>query len=158
MAHFEDLSTWPLPDVTLGTLKAVGWLELGARYARGSVSERFFEALARLLVEPWQPAASAGRHPCSFCKFSGGPTGLTYKGTTILLGASNVYVPGDGVIYVAPSLIAHYVDAHEYQPPAEFVDAVLRCPPMRSMPYLQAIGRIGGSALVSARVGKRSGG
>lgn len=158
MAHFEDLSDWPLAGMPIGTLKAVGWLELGAPYPIGSVSERFFEALVRLLVEPWQPAVAAGRHPCTSCKFSGGPTGLTYKGTTILLGASNVYVPGDGVIYVAPSLVAHYVDAHEYQPPAEFIDAVLRCPPMRSMPYLQGIGRIGGRALVRARVGKRLGG
>ena len=64
------------------------------------------------------------------------------------MGVSNVYVPGNAVIYVAPSLVAHYVDAHEYQPPKEFMEAVLQCPPMRSMEYLRAIKSIGGSALI----------
>jgi hypothetical protein len=32
---------------------------------------------------------------------------------------------GDGVAYAAPELIAHYVEAHDYQPPADFVDVVL---------------------------------
>jgi hypothetical protein len=33
---------------------------------------------------------------------------------------------GDGVIYVAPVLILHYVKVHGYRPPQSFVDAVLR--------------------------------
>ncbi len=69
-----------------------------------------------------------------------------------MLAASNVMLPGEGVIYVAPSLVAHYVDAHEYQPPQEFMEAVIQCPPMRSMQYLRAIKSIGGSALTA--VGK----
>jgi hypothetical protein len=38
-----------------------------------------------------------------------------------------------------PSLAAHYILAHGYAPPQEFCDAVLRCPPMRSPAYFQAI-------------------
>ena len=30
-----------------------------------------------------------------------------------------------GVIYCAPQLIVHYVSEHQYQPPQEFVEAVL---------------------------------
>jgi hypothetical protein len=37
-----------------------------------------------------------------------------------------IYVPGRNGIYVAPSLIYHYVVDHHYQPPAEFMEAVLQ--------------------------------
>ncbi|MGW0731163.1 DUF7919 family protein [Streptomyces sp. NPDC002851] len=33
---------------------------------------------------------------------------------------------GDGRVYVAPNLVTHYIDAHSYQPPQEFIEAVLR--------------------------------
>lgn len=32
---------------------------------------------------------------------------------------------GRGVGYAAPELIAHYVEAHDYLPPTEFIEAVL---------------------------------
>jgi hypothetical protein len=45
--------------------------------------------------------------------------------------------------YVAPELILHYIDQHGYSPPAEFQQAVLDCPTMRSVAYLQAILKLG---------------
>ena len=57
-----------------------------------------------------------------------------------------MFVPADGVLYAAPSLVAHSVDAHDYQPPAEFVRAVEACPPMRSMAYLRQLRACGVSA------------
>ena len=151
MSYFEDLSPWQFAGVTHDALKAVGWLDAGKRYSKGAVTSQFFEALLQLLVQPWQPVVAAGRHGCSLCRFSGGPGQITFGGATVTIGASNVYVPGDGVIYVAPSLVVHYVDAHEYQPPIEFMEAVLRCPPMRSLQYLRAIRASGGSALTASR-------
>ncbi|XXY17052.1 hypothetical protein WME88_53360 [Sorangium sp. So ce216] len=153
MSHFDDLAPCPLAWKGCEALRAIGWLERGRPYAHGDVDEHFFESLVQLLVHPWQPAATAGRHSCSLCRFIGGPGGITYKDTTITLGSANVFVPGNGVIYVAPSLVVHYVDAHDYQPPSEFVEAVLRCPPMRSMEYLRQLKAIGGTALVNARKG-----
>jgi hypothetical protein len=38
-----------------------------------------------------------------------------------------------------PSLAAHYILAHGYAPPPQFCEAVLRCPPMRSKEYFEAI-------------------
>ena len=32
----------------------------------------------------------------------------------------------DGITYVAPVLILHYVSEHHYAPPQQFVDAVLK--------------------------------
>ena len=55
------------------------------------------------------------------------------------MGISKLWLPDDGIVYVAPSLILHYIDAHGYSPPVEFREAVIACPPMRSIDYLKAI-------------------
>jgi hypothetical protein len=75
--------------------------------------------------------------------FTGGPACVTVGGLTVPVGSSNVFVPADGVVYVAPSLALHYIDAHEYLPPEPFQRAVMACPPMRSMEYLRGIARFG---------------
>ena len=49
-------------------------------------------------------------------------------GLVVRFGANNLFVPGEGLIYVAPSMIAHYIDAHAYDPPAVFWEAVMKCP------------------------------
>ena len=54
------------------------------------------------------------------------------------MGQLNLFVPGEGCVYVAPSLIAHYIRTHGYAPPGEFVEAVLQCPEMHSEEYLKA--------------------
>lgn len=55
------------------------------------------------------------------------------------MGTSNLFVPAEGFLYVAPSLILHYMDAHDYSPPVDFQRAVMACPAMRSMEYLKAV-------------------
>ncbi len=151
MTHFPDLSR--MPDDRL-TLVAVGWLEPEHAYERGAVDERFFHRLMELLVEPWQPFAAAGFHRCGFCRFSGGLAPVTCypmrsaDRLTVTVGAANVFVPGRDVLYMAPSLIVHYIDAHEYKPPGEFIDAVMACPEMRSAGYLKAIHAVGGATLL----------
>jgi hypothetical protein len=55
------------------------------------------------------------------------------------MGTANVFVPAGDVVFVAPSLLLHYIDSHEYQPPSEFQRAVKACPPMKSMAYLKAV-------------------
>ena len=114
-------------------LIAVGYLAQGEPFSRGPIGEVFVGALLDLLLDPWQPSVAAGFHRCEFCWVSGGPQRLQYADRSIPLGASNLYVPHEGKIFVSPSLIAHYVDAHEYAPPQVFQEAVLRFPPMRSL-------------------------
>lgn len=139
MAHFEDLKPCDYFGRVDGRLLAVGWLDRSHAFPKGTVARSFFETLSKTIAEAWQPFASAGRHPCEFCVFTGGPVELRVGGVSVPLGTSNVFVPGEGVVYVAPSLIVHYIDAHEYVPPEEFQRAVETCPPMRSMPYLKAL-------------------
>ena len=60
-------------------------------------------------------------------------------GLVVHFGAHNLYVPAKGCVYVAPSMIAHYVYVHNYEPPAVFWDAVMNCPEMGSETYRQAL-------------------
>jgi hypothetical protein len=140
MSHSEDLS----PNKYFGRwqdiLVSVGWLDNGHDYPRGAVPLDFFRALVRLLEDPWQPGVFAGRAPCSICQFSGGPGSLAFEGKKIQLGSANLFVPSrEGKVFVCPSLVAHYIDAHGYAPPEEFQEAVLECPPMGSLPYRRAL-------------------
>jgi hypothetical protein len=65
-------------------------------------------------------------------------------------------VPGRGVVYVAPSLIPHYVDAHGYAPPRAFREAVLAGPPMRSVAHFRARKENGPPGLISRRVKRQA--
>jgi hypothetical protein len=42
------------------------------------------------------------------------------------MGNGEIRVAGsDGVVYVAPVLVAHYVEVHSYRPPEGFIRAVV---------------------------------
>jgi hypothetical protein len=141
-------------------LKAVGWLAWGHPYIRRQrqLPETPFGQLLRLLEDPWEPVFFMGSHECEFCPDAGLPVSLEgYKGPdphleayyrrhrierdglVVHFGAHNLYVPAEGCVYVAPSMIAHYVDVHSYEPPAVFWDAVMNCPEMDSETYRQAL-------------------
>jgi hypothetical protein len=140
MTYFADLTPcdYFTPDHE-GKLLAVGWLDRKKRHTRGDVSKGFILQLHRLLVSPWDQSAFLGYFDCPFCRVSSGPRQLTIDNTTVELGNTNLFIPGDSVVFVAPSLILHYIDAHEYAPPQSFCEAVLACPEMRSMDYLKRI-------------------
>jgi hypothetical protein len=112
-------------------------------YKKGSVTEEFFGALMKLLQDPWQPVASAGREPCGYCRFSKWVSELKYRELIVSLGSNNLFVPGNNHVFVAPSMIAHYIDAHECQPPAQFQEAVLSCPEIRSTSYYKKLEEAG---------------
>jgi hypothetical protein len=141
MTHYADLKPCAYfgLDYAFGLL-SVGWLGKDHQYNRGPVSPQFTSALTSLLMDPWQPFTFMGFHRCEFCRLTGGPSTFpTIAGTEIMLGCNNLYIPGDHFLYVAPSTIIHYIDAHEYAPPEAFQVAVLNCPEMRFMSYLKLI-------------------
>jgi hypothetical protein len=132
---FEDLSPCTYFPVDV-KLVSVGWLERGKPYTTGEVDRAVYDALVEMVKNPWQGLACGGFHECDLCQFAGEARGC-----------ANLFVPADGVLYVAPQLITHYINAHGYVPPAIFSRAVLACPPMRSMAYLKAVRDAGGAAL-----------
>jgi hypothetical protein len=124
-------------------LISVGWLDPEHDFNTGEVGHELVRKLADLLVNPWQPAIVMGFHQCGFCRLSGGPTSFRIRnlasGPEVSMGLANLWLPANGFLYVAPSLILHYMDSHGYSPPAEFQEAVMACPPMRSIEYLKSI-------------------
>ncbi len=136
MAALPDNSPWTyLADAAMPLL-AIGWLERSRDYAIGPTPRAVFERLREFVRDPWQPFVVAGFHACELCQFEGEKCG-----------AANLFVPYKDRIYVAPELITHYMNAHHYQPPSEFCDAVLACPDMRSMEYKRLLIACGGSGL-----------
>lgn len=122
-------------------VQSVGWLGKNLPFPTGDVDRDFFWRLFELLQDPWQPALSMGFHDCGLCQFTGGPKSIRFKDSQITVGNSKLYVPSGDYLFVAPSLIVHYIDSHGYCPPDVFQEAVLECPKMRSMDYLRAIRR-----------------
>jgi hypothetical protein len=140
MVYYPDLTRldyFPVGETTI--LKAVGWLSIGQDFKTGQVSHIFFERLQELMKFAWQPFQSMGVHLCELCQFA------EYEQTPC--GNKNLFIPFDGVIFVAPELILHYVNAHHYLPPQIFIDAVMQCPEMGSMAYKKAVLANGGRGL-----------
>ena len=136
MATIQDLDTCHLFARSETLPIAIGWLGKGSDFGKGPVEEGLFRRLCELCAAPWQPAVSAGVHRCELCQFD----------PPVFSGC--VFVPNLGRIFVAPVGIVHYVSTHWYRPPEVFVDAVLVCPPMRSMEYKKALLAGGGRTLV----------
>ena len=137
MAYFPDLSPCTYFGEEAGAfLYAIGWLESDHPIPSGQVSLAFFEKLMLLCKSPWRPElapVSCGIHPCSLCRFNG------VGNQRLIAGCTNVFIPFSKGLFVFPELLPHYISAHNYAPPPEFVDAVMACPPMRSMDYLKQI-------------------
>lgn len=123
--------------------KAVGWLSEGREFRRAKADPRFVHKLVLLLAEPNPLEPSADPYFCEICAFSRGPSEFHLFQSpgmpSVPMGNRNLFLPGAGFLYIAPSLILHYIDAHQYAPPDEFIKAVLDCPPTRSQEYQKAI-------------------
>ncbi len=135
MTWYADLSPCNyFPGMAGSALRAIGWLDAEHPYETGPTPREVYERLVILFRDPWQPMLAAGVHECTLCQFAGEAHGAT-----------TLWVPGASVIYVCPQLITHYMNAHHYQPPAEFCTAVLACPDTRSMAYKKALFEHGGT-------------
>jgi hypothetical protein len=111
---------------------AVGWLDRDHEFRRGSVPDGFLDLLfAACRDNRW--AVTRGWYRCLFCpcdrsdELPPPPRTANRGGETVFLGDAEVRFVGDqvGRWLVAPTLIFHYVEAHAYRPPDEFVDAVM---------------------------------
>jgi hypothetical protein len=128
MSHFPDLSPYTyLPETVPPsvTARTVGWLSPWRRWPRGAAPGPFTEALGDL-VRDEPRARTRGAHRCGRCRASG-PTGLPVEigGRRVLLGSAEVRViAASGDWLIAPDLVYHYVTAHRYLPPEEFIEAV----------------------------------
>jgi len=101
-------------------VRAVGWLDATHSFSTGPVEAavldriRAFAQAWRLSVEALEWPCAAGDHTCELCG--------SFEAS------GNLGVPAGDILFVCPEMIAHYVGNHDYLPPKEFVDAILRAP------------------------------
>jgi hypothetical protein len=130
MAYFPDLGT-ETQIAMAPFVRAVGWLAATQPYSVGQTSPGFVEKL-RQLARHWGASTSAlawpaacGPHTCEFCGK--------------VRASGNFGVPSNAILYVAPEMVAHYVEAHGYRPPDAFIEAVLACPHPDTSEYAQVV-------------------
>lgn len=109
--YFEDLTPYCYGSVPTGLPQTwnVGWLGAEAPFARGTIDGEAARRLARLARKPVR--VTRGRHACELCHRASGNGELWIRGAA-------------DRVYAAPSLISHYVNAHQYRPPIELLDAL----------------------------------
>jgi hypothetical protein len=114
MAFYEDLSPYAYlhPEEELSGTVNIGWLGREHPFSTGPTSEEFRVKLGRLCQR--RVKQTRGFYRCPFC-----------KGEARLASSSEMRVAHLAKVYAAPSLVLHYVVAHGYLPPAEFIAAVL---------------------------------
>lgn len=126
--YIEDLSPFiyrtrhPWPNVS-----SVGWLDSAHSYVKGKAPNAFSEKLDATMRQRSPANVHAcqirGVHPCALCgKGNFEDIDPEYA---LLLGSTQLWIPGrQDRIFVAPSMILHYVVSHDYLPPAVFVAAI----------------------------------
>ena len=147
MTYFPDLDR-RTPSAFGEAVRAVGWLAHAHEYPRGPTSTEFVSALRTLRnswgaifqILPWWPAFM-GMHRCELCQDH--------------VDTGDIAVPFVDVLFVAPTMVVHYVEAHKYLPPSDFVRAVVACPDVSTPRYAAAIASIAsrGAAALSGPVG-----
>ena len=123
--YFADLTTYEFLRNEPATLN-VGWLDAKHEFLQGKVSDVVIERLKSLAKKPVNQAR--GFHLCPFCKNESGDANA-HTERMIKIGATGSaeirVCRKDGQTYAAPVLICHYIEAHNYQPPEEFINAVM---------------------------------
>lgn len=149
MTEYDDLSPCTYFRVEVPhTLRAIGWLGTLRPFQTGDVSDAFLQKLCQLIADPWQPFVFMGGHDCELCRLGVRSTFFFGDHKLSSYSVSNLFVPHDGVIYVAPEGIGHYILCHRYVPPPEFIEAVLTCPPARSMEFRRLLLACGGGVFL----------
>jgi len=117
-------------------LMAIGWLENGKPYDKGSVYSDVLDKI-KLLNKEFRKAfpeiVFRGLHGCSLCKEK------SNKENHLDNSCVNLFIPHQGFVFVAPGRIDHYIEEHGYKPPQSFIDSVLECHPPISIQYKNAM-------------------
>jgi hypothetical protein len=119
MNWFPDMGTVTMIDAG-EHVRAVGWLSAEHPFTQGDVPAEF---LARLkeFAKRWGDSTealgwpiAAGLHCCELCDR--------------FMASGNFGVPSGGLLFVAPEMLPHTIEAHGYRPPDEFIAAVMLAP------------------------------
>jgi hypothetical protein len=124
---FEDLTPYSIDLTTpLEEVQNVGWLEGDKHFEKGTVDPALLKKLGQIVFSSgatdFRVNRIRGSHPCSLSPSHG----VVRLPDGHVLGSCEIWIPKpDEVSYfAAPSLIYHYIEAHSYKPPDEFLEAV----------------------------------
>jgi hypothetical protein len=149
MAYFPDLSPYAYGSREHPNVVHIGWLDGGHEYPKGKVATPLVEKLKKLARHPFE--LYRGFHVCELCPRdhsydlhpemrSSGEIRLTVRtfADADEVEASATSLPARAtesgailyrqITYAAPVLIVHYIEAHGYLPPAEFLKALEAVP------------------------------
>ena len=114
MTFFDDLTpyTYLAPEEERPETVNIGWLDCWHPFPTGETSAEFRGKLQQLCQR--RAKQTRGLYSCDFCKGREKPHG-----------SAEIRVKGERRVYAAPELVYHYVVAHAYKPPEEFIAAVL---------------------------------
>jgi hypothetical protein len=119
MSYFADMTPHTYTRTGLSSALNIGWLDASFPFAQGDVPPTVLRTLQNLCDKPLH--LHRGFHECQFCPRAPSTKEVTCRGN------GQIRIEGEGgVIFVAPTMIYHYVSAHHYLPPAAFIAAVLR--------------------------------
>ena len=130
MSWFPDMNT-ACPAAHGDHIRAVGWLSDKHPFPTGDASPAFLARLKEFCrrwgdgLEPLAWGIFMGPHRCELCRG--------------YMASGNIGVPAGGVLFAAPEMVGHYVEAHRYAPPAEFVAAVMAAPLPGTAEYRRAV-------------------
>lgn len=124
MTHYPDGSETTM--VLQGPyVRAVGWLSIEHDFPKGPTDPEFRRRL-RKFAEQWWASTEAlglaifmGVHECEFCESAGREPAMA---------SGDFGVPCGEILFIAPEMIAHYVEQHDYLPPEDFIAAVMASP------------------------------
>lgn len=124
MTYYPDLAIYDYDYHEPPGGLTIGWLEREHDYEIGEPDDEF---MAHLLdLGAFLDHRARGFHHCTLCDVFTEPEAASPRtGKEYLLGHAEIRATSsDGVLYVAPNLIIHYIQEHLYMPPPEFVEAV----------------------------------
>lgn len=126
--YYEDLSKYSYSALrSRAALLNIGWLDSSIPFRTGDVPPGFLERIAAAVR--LTSNAMRGIHGCPFCR--GEDIYETIAGEpNWLLGMSEAWLPSTSseVIYLAPSLVHHYIGTHRYLPPDVMIADVMQLP------------------------------
>ena len=125
MTYIRDLTkyTYHSMEGDDGIL-AVGWLNFHEPFEQDKTPPGLVDKLKELPVT----RLCRGSHFCPWCilRHTSGPEESPYGNPNIARGNGEIWVEGEDKIYAAPFMIIHYIEEHNYLPPQEFIDAVMK--------------------------------
>jgi hypothetical protein len=131
--HRKDLSSYLYGmTFTIHEVKNIGWIDKHHEFKTGAVQSIFLKKLRELIFNSYKGSCNIlvdelrGSYDCPVCEKH--DLRISNENDYFILGSAELWIPNnkaEGNYFAAFGLIIHYIEDHHYQPPQDFIDAVL---------------------------------